>query len=122
MRQFIAETRARGATPVVCSLIPRGLRNVNGAAVPQAAWARDVAAAENAGFIDLHELITRKYDAMERNEVNALFCGSPHTGWAGAVLNAETVISGLKALKTDPVADYYLPQVKEIPAAFDGKE
>lgn len=117
MRRFIAETRARGATPVVCSLIPRGSRNVDGAAVPQAVWARDVAAAEKADFIDLHELITRKYNAMDRNEVNALFCGSPHTSWAGAVLNAETVISGLKALKTDPVAAYYVPRVKEIPAA-----
>jgi lysophospholipase L1-like esterase len=120
MRRFIAESRAKGATPVVCSLIPRGLRNVNGAAVPQAVWARDVAAAEKADFIDLHELITRKYDAMEPNEVNALFCGSPHTSWAGAVLNAETVLSGLKGLKIDPVAAYYLPQVKEIPAISIG--
>ena len=119
IRRFIAETRARGATPVICSLIPRGLRMANETVVPQAVWARDVAAEENASFIDLHGLISHRYDAMERSEVNALFCGSPHTSWAGAVFNAESVISGLKALKSDPVAAYYMPRVKEIPAAFE---
>ena len=122
-RRFIAETRAKGATPVVCSLIPRNGRDAHGktrrSATSQAGWARDVAAAEKAGFIDLNELVARKYDAMEPGEVDALFCGSPHTSWTGAVVNAETVISGLKALKPDPVAAYYLPQVKAIAPAPD---
>ena len=30
-----------------------------------------------------------------------------HTGWDGAVLNAEIVVSGLKALKEDPLAPYF---------------
>lgn len=123
IRQFIAETRAKGATPVVCSLIPRNGRGQDGkitrAATSQAGWARDVAAAEKADFVDLNELIARKYDAMNRTEVDALFVGSPHTGWVGAVVNAETVISGLKALKTDPAAAYYLPQVQQIAPAPD---
>ncbi len=118
MRRFIAETRAKRATPVVCSLIPRNARDADGkirrSATSQAGWARDVAAAEKADFIDLNELIARQYDAMEQGEVDALFCGSPHTSWTGAVVNAETVISGLKALTTDPVAAYYRPQVKAI--------
>ena len=123
LRRFIAETRAKGATPVVCSLIPRNARGPDGkirrSATSQAGWAREVAAAEKVDFIDLNELVARRYDAMEPNAVDALFCGSPHTSWAGAVVNAETVISGLKALKTDPVAAYYVPQVKDIPAAPD---
>jgi lysophospholipase L1-like esterase len=123
IRQFIAETRAKGATPVVCSLIPRNARGADGkinrSANSQAGWAKETAAAEKADFVDLNELIARKYDAMEQSAVDALFSGSPHTSWAGAVVNAETVISGLKALKTDPVAAYYVPQVKEISAAPD---
>jgi lysophospholipase L1-like esterase len=123
LRRFIAETRAKGATPIVCSLIPRNGRGPDGktrrSAASQAGWARDVAAAENVGFIDLNELIARKYDAMGPAEVDALFCGSPHTSWTGAVLNAEIVISGFKALKTDPIAPYYVPQVREIAAAPD---
>jgi lysophospholipase L1-like esterase len=121
IRQIIAETRAKGATPVVCSLIPRNARGkdgkINRSATTQAGWAREVAAAENVGFIDLNELVARKYDAMDKATVDSLFAGSPHTSWTGAVLNAETVISGLKALKNDPVAAYYVDQVREIPAA-----
>lgn len=122
-RQFIAETRAKGATPVVCSLIPRNARGADGkitrSANAQAGWARDVAAAEKTAFVDLNELIARQYDALDKTAVDALFAGTPHTSWTGAVLNAETVISGLKALKVDPVAAYYLDQVKNIPPAPD---
>jgi lysophospholipase L1-like esterase len=118
MQRFITETRARGATPVVCSLIPRNVRDADGkirrSASSQAGWARDVAAQEKADFIDLNELVARKYDAMAKDKVDALFCGSPHTSWTGAVFNAETVISGLKALKNNPVAAYFLPRVEEI--------
>jgi lysophospholipase L1-like esterase len=124
LRRFIAETRAKGATPVVCSLIPRNARGPDGkirrSTDSQAGWARETATAEEADFIDLNALVARKYDAMEPNAVDALFCGSPHTSWAGAVVNAETVISGLKALTADPVAAYYVPQVKAISAASSG--
>jgi lysophospholipase L1-like esterase len=121
IRAFIDETRAKGATPVVCSLIPRQGRGPDGRnrrdADRQAGWARQVAAAEHADFIDLNELVARKYDAMEKPAMDALFSGSPHTSWTGAVVNAETVISGLKALKNDPCAPYYLPQVSQISPA-----
>ncbi len=123
IKQFITETRAKGATPIVCSLIPRNSRDPSGkiarSAKTQAGWAKDVAAAEGAGFIDLNELVARKYDAMDKSAVDLLFSGSPHTSWTGAVVNAETVISGLKALKTDPVAAYYVEQVKLISPAPD---
>jgi lysophospholipase L1-like esterase len=121
LRQFISETRAHGTTPVVCSLIPRNGRGPDGKARRdadrQALWARQVAAAEKADFVDLNELIARKYDPLDKAAEDALFQGSPHTSWTGAVLNAETAISGLKALKDDPCKDYYLPQVSQIPAA-----
>jgi len=123
LRQFIAETRAKGATPIICSLIPRNRRDANGKTVrdaaTQAGWAKQVAAAEGAGFIDLNELVSRKYDTMDKATVDTLFDGSPHTSWTGAVVNAETVISGLKALKNDPVAAYYVDQVKLIAPAPD---
>ena len=61
--------------------------------------------------------MARQYDKMDRDTVATYFSGSPHTSWAGAVLNAETVISGLKALKKDPVTAYYIDQVKQISPA-----
>ena len=121
LRRFIADTRAKGATPIVCSLIPRNLRGPDGKILrhsnTQAGWARQVATTEQAAFIDLNELVARLYDAMDPDTVDTLFSGSPHTSWAGAVLNAETVIAGLKALTPDPAAPYYLPQTSAIPPA-----
>ena len=62
-------------------------------------------------FIDLNELIARRYDELGREKVMPLFSPeateTTHTGWDGAVLNAEIVVSGLKALKDDPLAPYF---------------
>ncbi|HVX85133.1 MAG TPA: GDSL-type esterase/lipase family protein [Phycisphaerae bacterium] len=121
LRQFIHDTQSKGATPIICSLIPRNSRDDAGkikrSADSQAGWARQVAAEQHVGFIDLNELIAEKYDALPKVQVDALFAGSPHTSWTGAVLNAETVISGLKALHPDPAAAWYVPQVQQIAAA-----
>lgn len=57
------------------------------------------------GFLDLNEAIARRYDALGEAAVEPLF-GEPHThtSRAGAELNADVVVSCLKALKNDPVA------------------
>jgi len=56
-------------------------------------------------FVDLNEIIGRRYDALGEAAVEPLF-GDPHThtSRAGAELNAECVVAGLKALANDPVA------------------
>ena len=110
LRQYIADARAKGATPIVCSLIPRKIwrdgkiaRTSDG----HADWARDVAQAENAGFIDLHELIARDYDALGAEKVNPFFADERvHTSAAGAEFNAVRVVQGLRALPQNPVAGY----------------
>jgi len=117
LRQFIAETRARQATPIVCSLIPRKRWGADGriqrAHATFAGWAGQVAAAEHVGFIDLNELIARRYDVLGKERVDLIYVPNPtpakpvgetvHTGWEGAVQNAEVVVGGLKALPDDPV-------------------
>jgi hypothetical protein len=56
-------------------------------------------------FIDLNEITARKYDAMGQTAVEPLFGDEhTHTTVAGAVMNAESVVAGLKALPDDPVA------------------
>jgi len=131
LRQLIAETRAHGATPIVCSLIPRKAWDDSGHLVRArdtfAGWARDVAAAEKTGFIDLNELSARRLDALGKEKVDLLYVPNPtpekprgetvHPGWDGAVLNAETVVSGLKALPDNPVAAWFSPRAKAIEPA-----
>ena len=112
MRQYITEIRSKGATPIVCSLIPRNnwkdgkiARSRNS----HADWAKTVAESEHADFIDLHELIAVRYDALGPDVVMPLFADQRvHTSWLGAVLNAECVNQGLKALPLNPLSQYYL--------------
>ena len=58
-------------------------------------------------MIDLNELIARRYDALGPEKVEPLF-GDPHThtSRAGAELNAEIVVAGLKSLTPNPLAQY----------------
>ena len=131
--QIVAETRAKGATPIVCSLIPRKSWDDNGHIRRTMdgfeGWAGQVAKAEGVGFIDLNELIGRRLDALGKEKVDLLYVPNPtpekpkgenvHPGWDGAVINAEVVVSGLKALgDKNPVAAYFSEKANAVaPAA-----
>jgi hypothetical protein len=120
LRKFIADTRARGATPIVCSLVPRKIWR-DGKIVRNsedyAGWAADVAKSEKSLFVDLNEIIARKYDELGPEKVEPLFADErTHTSLAGAELNAACVIAGLKALKENPMAIYFSAKAKEAPS------
>jgi lysophospholipase L1-like esterase len=101
---------AVGATPIVCSLIPRKIwkegkivRNKES----HAGWAEQVAQAENVAFVDLNEIIASRYDELGPEKVEPLFGDEhTHTTAAGAELNAQCVVAGLKSLNPDPLAAY----------------
>jgi rhamnogalacturonyl hydrolase YesR/lysophospholipase L1-like esterase len=118
MSKYVENTKAKGATPIICSLIPRKIwkdgKIVRGANT-YGGWAREVAEKELIGFIDLNEITALKYDALGKAAVEPLF-GDPHThtSLAGAIINAESVVSGLKALKKDPVAKYFSAKGKAV--------
>jgi len=70
--------------------------------------AAEVAAAAGAAFIDINESIARRYDQMGPDAIKPMFPSDhTHTNRAGAEINAECVIAGLKGLKEDPLRDYY---------------
>lgn len=110
LRRYIADTRARGATPVICSLIPRKIWRDGRIARPRdshADWARGVAAQEGVAFVDLHELIARRYDELGPEKVNAFFADErTHTSAAGAEFNAAVVVAGLEALPANPLRHF----------------
>jgi len=111
LRRFIADARAKGATPIVCSLIPRKIwkdGKIERGTASYGGWAWEVARSENAPFVDLNEIIARRYDALGESKVEALFADPhTHTSRTGAELNAECVVAGLKGLEHDPLAGYF---------------
>ena len=112
--QFVKEARAQGAVPIICFLTLRKAWTSDGHFrrdnSTHAAWAAEVAKEANVPFVDLYERIARMYETLGPETVDSLYVPSPterlHTGWNGAVLNAESVIAGLKGLSNNPVAAY----------------
>lgn len=111
LRKYVDDARAKGATAIVCSPIPRKTwKDEKIARDPYAKWAAEVAAAENVPFVDLNEIIALRYEAMGPEKVEPMFADPhTHTSRAGAEFNAESVVQGLRALKDDPLAPYLNP-------------
>jgi lysophospholipase L1-like esterase len=120
LRRFIADARAKGATPIVCSLVPRKIwkdGKIVRSSDDYGKWAADVANAEKVAFVDLNEIIARKYDELEAPKVEPLFADEhTHTSLAGAELNAAAVIAGLKGLKHCALCKYFSTRAKGVPA------
>jgi lysophospholipase L1-like esterase len=111
LKKFIADARAKGATPIVCSLIPRKIwkdGKIARNSEDYGKWAAEVAASEKAPFVDLNNIIADRYDQLGEAKVEPLFADPhTHTSRVGAELNAECVIAALKALKSNPLAPYF---------------
>lgn len=121
LRKFVADTMAKGATPIVCSPIPRKVWK-DGKIVTNrsdyAKWAADVASFSKVRFVDLNEIVAQKYEAMGPEKVEPLFADErTHTSLAGAELNAASVVAGLKTLKKNPLARYFSEKGKAVKKA-----
>jgi lysophospholipase L1-like esterase len=110
LRKYIADTRAHGAIPILCTLIPRNIWENGKITRPTAShadWAREVAKAESVPLLDLYERIATQYDSLGETAVTALFADKRvHTTRAGAELNASVVATALRALPNDPAAPF----------------
>jgi lysophospholipase L1-like esterase len=81
MRKMIADTKAKGATPIA-----------KAAVVP---------------FVDLNNQMADKFDALGEERMKALYPQDhTHFNAEGADLHAAAVVSGLKALHPNPVEKY----------------
>lgn len=114
LRKYIAEAKAKGATPIVLSLVPRNIwkeGKVIRAANDFAKWAAEAARAEGVPFVNLNEIVARQYDALGQERVAALFGGDhTHTNPEGARLNAACVVEGLRGLTNCSLKDFLLKE------------
>lgn len=104
IRKFITDSKAKGAIPIVCSLVPRNNwkeGKVARSTADYAKWAEESATKEKAFYINLNGLIADKYEALGEAEVKTKLFGtdSTHTLEDGAILNASIVAEGIKTLK-----------------------
>jgi lysophospholipase L1-like esterase len=112
IRKFVRDAKSKGATPVVLSMIPRNefregkvLRANN----DYGKWAKEVADAEGAIFIDLNAITADKYDAWGPEKVKTYFPGDhTHTNQEGARVNAASVVEGIKTNPKNQLNQYLI--------------
>lgn len=113
LRRYIADAQAKGATPIVCSLVPRNIWK-DGKVVRSAGdyckWAREAVEQGGALFIDLNELIAQRYETDGQDNVRTRYFTSDHTHTSaiGAEINAASVVEGLRLLRDCPLTGYLL--------------
>lgn len=112
MRKYVKDTKAKGATPIICSLVPRNNwkeGKVARSADSYALWAKQVAEQEGAYFIDLNELVAAEYENLGEAKVKTFFpADHTHTNKEGALLNADLVVKALKQIKPGNLKKYFL--------------
>ncbi|HEX5218338.1 MAG TPA: NPCBM/NEW2 domain-containing protein [Verrucomicrobiae bacterium] len=115
LRQYISGAKAKGATPIVVSQIPRNIwkdGKVGRESSGYGKFAREAAEQGGALFIDLNELVAVRYEQIGEPSVRQMFfkpSDHTHTTLAGAKLNAAAVADGIRGLKDSSLAGYLLP-------------
>lgn len=106
VRQMIADTKARGATPIVLSLTVRDIwkdGKIERGSGSFRRWDRELAAQAGITFIDVTRIVADQYQALGAEKVHALY-GPDHThpNVAGADRHAAAVVAGLKGIRKGP--------------------
>ena len=113
LRKYISEAKAKAATPIVLSPVPRKIwkdGKIVRASNDYGKWAAEAARAGGALFVDLNDIVARHYEALGPEKVTALFGDEhTHTSPEGAKLNARCVVEGLRARQDCPLTAFLLP-------------
>jgi lysophospholipase L1-like esterase len=115
IRKFITDARAKGAVcEIVLSPDPKNVWKDGKIALSPnfAEWDREAAAQENALFVDAGALMAEKYDRAGQDAVTQTYFPeheTEHTDWAGAILNAGCIVTGIRQLDHCDLAGYLLP-------------
>lgn len=120
MRKMIADTKAKGATPIVLSLSVRNIwtnGQVERGSGRYSQWSQQIAKTAGVQFVDLTNLVADQFQAMGEDRVKAIYeQDHTHFNVIGADTHARTVVSGLKALRPSPVRAYLSAKGAAVPA------
>lgn len=112
LRNYSQTAQAKGATPIVCSLIPRNIRDREGVIRPDTKtyghWAELAAQQTNSQFIPLNRILSDRFNALTEAQVDVIFCGTDHThtSYPGADFIANVVADGIRDLKNCALANH----------------
>lgn len=112
LRRYIHDAKSKGARPIVLSPVPRNMwRNsrVLLAEYDYGLWAEQAAKETDVPFVDLNRLIAKRYEEIGEAVVAKNFFTATdhtHTTKAGAVVNAECVVVGLRTLLHEKLSSF----------------
>lgn len=114
MRRYIEETKAKGAHPIVVSLIPRNMwqsGKVQRNDKDYALWAKQTAEMTKSAFIDFNQILAKEYELLGESATMAIFATGDHThtNQAGARFHAQILARELRAIPEPALASYLLP-------------
>ena len=123
LRKYINDAKAKGMIPIICSPVPH---------CPQAPvqpgdveksnyvlWSSQVAENEHVPFIHLNKIIMSHYVGLTPQQIKSKYftaADNTHTSREGALLNASSVVEGIRELKDLPLAKYLAPRPATVPA------
>jgi sialate O-acetylesterase len=119
MRTYIQQAQAKGATPIVVSLIPRNIWK-NGKMMRNdkdyALWACEVAAQTGAGYVNFNDVLAQEYEKIgqEKTKVFYVMGDHTHTSGTGARFHARILARELRALSSPKLAAFLLPAVDSL--------
>jgi lysophospholipase L1-like esterase len=113
LRKYISDARARGMTLILCSPIPhcprKAVKSGDVEKSPYGEMSEAVATNPSVPFIDLNRIAMSHYAGLSPEEIKQKYftpADNTHTSLAGAELNAQSVIEGLKLLTDSTLATY----------------
>ena len=114
MRQYVKEAIAKGAIPIICSLVPRNnwdAEKVKRSTDSYTLWAKQIAEQEGAFFIDLNEKIALQYEVLGETATTKQFFPKDHThtDYDGARLNAQIVATEIRGLPKNTLKSFLKP-------------
>jgi lysophospholipase L1-like esterase len=120
MRKYATDVQAKGATPIIMSLVPRNNwkdgKVVRASGDAYGGWAQQAAAATGTIFVDHNEIIAEGLDAIGPEKTMPLFADARlHASPAGAQFNARMAVSGLKAIPGNPLGPYFSAAADGVP-------
>lgn len=130
MRNYVTDTKSKGAIPIVMSPVPRN--SFKDGKVPRSTpnnygdWSRKSAEAAGGIFVDHNEIIAKGLERMGPEKTSLLFGFKPgthppqkdglHSNAEGAAFNARCAVAGLKGIPGNPLNGCFSDAAGEIQA------